>query len=53
MDALFSYIVEVFSNDPQPKDIIECCKAMLQLFPYLETKPSTIEGIVSRKLFMN
>lgn len=46
-DALYSYIVEMHSNDPSPRDIIECCKATLKLFPYLETTPSTFDGIVS------
>lgn len=46
LDALYSYIVEIFSNDPHPRDVTECCKAMLQLFPYLTTTPSAIEGIV-------
>lgn len=45
-DALYSYITESYSNDPSPKDVIECCKATLQLFPCLETSPSAIEGIV-------
>lgn len=51
MDALYSYIIEVFSTEPNPKDIIECCRAMLQLFPYLKTNPSNIEGIVSGTYF--
>lgn len=46
-DALYSYIVELYSNEPAPKDVIECCKATLQLFPCLKTNPSAIEGIVS------
>lgn len=46
-DSLFSYIVNRFSSQAQPKQIIECCKAALLLFPYLEVSPSDIGGIVS------
>lgn len=46
-DALYCYIVETFSNDPSPKDVIECCKAAVKVFPCLEATPSVMEGIVS------
>lgn len=45
--GLYHYITETFSFDPKQADIIDCCKAVLQLFPYLETKPSDFFGIVS------
>lgn len=46
-DGIYSYIVHMFSNDPKPENVIECCKATLKLFPYMVTSPSTVEGIVS------
>lgn len=49
VDCLFAYIIETFSDEPPQHEIIECCKAAVQLFPCFETSPSEMGGIVSRK----
>lgn len=52
IDCLYSYIVEIYSSEPAQREIVACCKAIIQLFPHLETTPSEIGGIVSENLIL-
>lgn len=52
INHLFAYIVKYHSESPPPSEVIEVCKAALELFPYLRVNPSGIEGIV-RVFFFN
>lgn len=45
--GLYAYITDNFSSEPPQNEVIECCKATLQLFPYLKSNPSNYFGIVS------
>lgn len=47
INLLYSYLMKFHSNSPPPSEIIEVCKAAIELFPYLRLEPSGNEGIVS------
>lgn len=47
INLLYSYLMKFHSNSPPSSEIIEVCKAAIELFPYLRLEPSGYEGIVS------
>lgn len=47
VNALYTFTSHRFNNDPSTDDVINICKATINLLPCLKTEPSDVDGIVS------
>lgn len=50
INQLYAYIVKNHTDTPPVSDVVDICKATIELFKCLKVHPSAIEGIVSIRI---